>query len=351
MKKFLRDRKNSQSKHSKPLVSAPASLAPPASAETPLYARFARNQDGSSKPIVSEPARLSSKISFSRGSTHSGKSGGGQDRQSKVLSRMPSRQDQVQSKPNMLSSPPTRSSSRVAPPPKTEPLPVPAHVSGTAFPRMSSYESPRPGQTWYSQSPSTHASSSRVQLPATRDRTDSSGSESYAPPPRPLVVRNGDPEILSTASLTESSLSKTQPPPPAPTLPASPPMQYGRLHQTGFALHDPRAQPHHTSSQQSPLHNNAGASRSRYPAVEPPSSTSYTPNRPAYTQHAASESQAESSVPSILHQPPQRATSLLATPSVTRKKYSPLAAFGLPVSPTASMTPSSSMQPEPVSSV
>ncbi|GJE92485.1 hypothetical protein PsYK624_086390 [Phanerochaete sordida] len=98
MKKFLRGRKNSQTQESKPVVSAPVRLAsapvPTSAPETPLYARFAstsRSEDGHSKPIVAEPKALSSKTSFSRFSI---RSLSGQDRQSRVLSRKSSRQEQ-----------------------------------------------------------------------------------------------------------------------------------------------------------------------------------------------------------------------------------------------------------------
>lgn len=369
MKKFLRGRKNSQTQESKPAVSAPVRLAPvpapipsEAAPDTPLYARFAtttpdsRPQDAQSKPFVQEPRGLSSKTSSSRFSL---RSSGGQDRQSRVLSRKSSRQEQVQSKPTVLTNPPTLSSSRVAPPPvlKQEP----ARVSSTAFPRTSSYEDARPVQGLYAPPPppAMDHNSSYMHLPPSRPRTDSSGSESYAPPRRPLVVRNGGPETSSTTSFSESAVSKAAPPVPALPTPASPPTQYSRLNHTGFAPEDPSVQASRSYQQQPALRPAAGASRSRYPTVEPSSSTSYTPSRPTYNDHhhtppAEPIPQAGPSaqpLPQVPQAAPQRATSLLSTPSVTRRKYSPMAAFGLPVAASTSMATSSSMQTEAVSSI
>jgi hypothetical protein len=373
MKKFLRDRKNSIDTKSKPIVSAPTPLG---SAEPPLYARFAttaRDQDAAEKSVVSGPMQLSSKTSVNRGH-NAGTSrsvGGGHDRHSKVLTKMPSRPEQVQSPPQVIASPPTRSSSRVPVPPLAPPKPAP--MPHAAASRMPSYESRKTRQSVYSQPAEMEASSSRVQLPDSISKDDSLDSDSYIAPPRPLVVRNIDPETSSTTSRSESGTGPTgRLPTQAPASPTYITTQQTRVQQIGYALHDPWSQPVQSSQVARPqpnLKNVATSPHLRYPAGESAHTTSYTPqavsshipHRPAQASliipPAASRETALASVlPS--YSPPQSpqtrpVPSLLSTPSVTRRKYSPMAAFGLSTSssvePSTLITPSSSTQVEPVS--
>ncbi|KIP09386.1 hypothetical protein PHLGIDRAFT_335435 [Phlebiopsis gigantea 11061_1 CR5-6] len=404
MKRLLRDRKSSLSSKSKPvIVSGPTALSATPPTETPLYARFAssqQRQDGHNKPVVSGPAGLSSKTSFSRGTSSAGRQHG-QEGHSNVLRRKQSRQEQVQSTPQVISSPPARSSSRVAP-----------HLSSSP-PKQSSYaqgHEPRQGQPLYSQSTEATASSSRTPLHARtqsgplysinpsqttfpqmqsseswRDRTqptlpqaglsglqvsemtdkmDSFDSDSELQPPRFLVVRNGDPETSSTTSRS-SSVPRDPAPPVNERTPTKvrPTSQYSPqsttpLDRAGFTLHDHGIQPlpSHVSATQAPRSepiSTASPSWTQYPNTAS-NAASYTPSRQApqpdiaQTESPSFPMASSSSSPSFQSQR-KPAPSLLATPSFTRKKYSPLAAFGLPVSANTSMTTSSSMQGEPVS--
>ena len=404
MKRLLRDRRSSLSSKSKPaVVSAPAPLAATPPTETPLYARFAspkQGHDGHSKPVVSAPTNLSSKTSFSRGSSVSAGRNHGPEGHSNILSRKQSRQEQVQSTPKVITSPPVRSTSRAAPqlsssPPKpssyaqghegpqqalysqhteaaastsrtqlharTQGSPMPSvNPSQTTFPRMQSYESwrDRPQPTL------PEARFSGLQLPEVVDKMESFDSDSELQPPRPLVVRNGDPETSSTTS--RSSSVPYDPAPPArehtPTK-ARPTSQYSPqptepLHQTSFAFYDHGIQPlpAHVSASQAqrpdPI-STASSSWTQYPNA-PSHIATYTPShQTSHTDMVLPESPSSPMAPSPStptfqsHRKP--APSLLATPSITRKKYSPLAAFGLPVSASTSMGTSSSMQGEPVS--
>ena len=394
MKKLLRERKSSISSKSKPVVSAPAPLA---SAETPLYTRFAttqQGQDGQSRPAVSGPTHLSSKTSFSRSFSLVANRGTGQERHSQVLSRKSSRQDEVQSTSKVLSSLPARSSSRVT---ATAGLASVGHIhterngtqqgrttnehnfetevgssntqlysripgmtafppgsSQTTFPRMYSYESQRQDGLTYPE-----VTSSRTQLPELPDKTDSLDSDSDFQPPRPLVVRNRDPETSSATSLSSAPKvpvsSTAGEPPSAQGIPIPGPSHYNEIHHTdgaanGHVAQFPPSYVPDVESRHSGPASTVVTSRLEYPTASS-IATSYTPNDQEQQPKPVPPKEFQAQVASFAFDPVQRtaAPTLLATPSIIRKRYSPLAAFGLPVGASTSVSASSSIQAEPVS--
>lgn len=375
MKKLFRDRKLSIESKTRPAVSAPAPLGstPP---DTPLYARFAsshRPQDGPTKPTVSGPMHLLSRASFSRGHNgassrgsegHNGAPSRGSEGQARALNRMPSRQEQLQSQAKVLPTPPARTTSRAKWSAAATPEPaIPTAASTTSFPRTDSYESRNTSQDKFSFPAAPTASSSRVQLPPPEplSRPDSIGSDSYITPPRALVVRNGDPETSSSTSVSEIAASRpaTTPRPPAHT-PTS--AQYDRFLQNGFDLHDPGTQQAPSGSRQSP-----SASPSHETPLSSPLASDRRDRQPATGRQAASRQESRSQYPSPPPKAPTIGTSasgsssnltpapaapsLLATPSIARRKYSPLAAFGLPVAQASANAspPPPSTHTEPVS--
>lgn len=374
MKRLFRDRKLSIDSKSKPSVSAPAPLA---SADTPLYSRFAsanRGQDNggpSAKPTVSGPKHLSAKTSFSRRSvggvpTTNAKSREA-ERHSKVISRMPSGTREEEVKPEVNPSFPNRHSFRAEPAvvkvSPTQSEPHPARTNGNAyrmeFPRVRALNTADsaviPPEVDLSQPQRWRADS---------QSSDGSNSSSYSPPRRTLVVRNQDPESDSLADIPSS------PPPPSqyhtvqysPSVPSlqrtldvsSPTSQYARLLHTGFDLSETHysevttSDPHLSTSRRPPgsVTSPAFSHQLNSPA------TNVQQHRRSFTPATHGQSEQSAVVPSVpsqqqiehsqTHSPgivtAHRRPSLLSISGVTRKKYSPLAAFGLPVSQVNSMS-------------
>ncbi|KAI0343841.1 hypothetical protein BDW22DRAFT_1212341 [Trametopsis cervina] len=391
MKKLFRDRKTSIDSKPRPVVSIPAPLG---GADTPLYARFAtvtRGQDGGSptKPVVSGPMQLSSRASFSRGQSNGAaaapvgvKSRGG-ERQAhgtgpilgrssqdavkpQKLHRMPSkagqemasppsinRMAQMEQRPQVIASPPLNQSSRPLPasPIRDEPW--------GAYPHIQSPVPPTNG--YYGQNP---PASRLERMPTESASSLTSDSFSYSPPHRQLVVRNFDPDNDSLPDAVvrptpATGYSYPQAPLSPPVLPkpldiSSPLLRPSHLHQSGFDLQPPPLS--HTATKEHrypgpsraahiPVHDhkpsvsniplNNGIASSSIPQHPPQPTLHNTRTAPLHTpaldQHDSHESRPQP--------PPNRQASLLATPSVRRKKYSPLAAFGLPATQTGS-TPS-----------
>ena len=238
-------------------------------------------------------------------------------------------------------SPTTRADPRLSPPHKQPQVYAPNGISpqGLMVPRME----------W---TPSQSTSS----------LTSASDSISYSPLPKQLVVRNFDPENDSLASSiarpahlsdqrnnhTQSASSPPVPPKPLEVispfarpsplspdsqsrpLPASQDARYHNssrttsrhTHTNGQNVNGPHhhASPHTSNTPSSPSYSHFPQS-----ALSPPSPTRPLPSRPQDAQRH----DPDNALPGA---PPVRKVSLLSTPSVSRRKYSPLAAFGLPVS-------------------
>lgn len=377
MKRLFRDRKPSLDSKTKPLASPPAPLA---ASETPLFTRYAsgsRGTDGGSssptKHSVSGPMQLSAKTSLSRRGSRAAvaSDGGGREAQGydKVLSRMPSRTVQEAVKPKVNPSSATRYPARPE-------LGVAGAASAPLGPVSPPANQPRhdfnfpSAQTVNSaDSSSYHRNSSNAFGRARPDSStsNSSDSSSYAPPPRTLVVRNQDPSsaslsrvsfphgltseyselkhVPSTSSIRNSSVFS-----PAPEIVA--------LVQTGFDLGEPdysEAVPAYprssiwsppTGSPTSPTHRptaSASVPRPQKSFVSGSYSQQVHPP-PGHPQAETASQQQEPARHNIYNNSaPRRQTSLLSTPSVTRRKYSPMAAFGLPqASPNASFVVSPS---------
>ncbi|KAI0087201.1 hypothetical protein BDY19DRAFT_307605 [Irpex rosettiformis] len=367
-------------------------------AETPLYARFAslhRSHDhgGPSKPVVSGPMQLSSKPSLSRTSANGTAPAKSKEGIGRILSR-----NQESSKPNVLhkrfsrnsqevdqqalngmyskSSREEQRASIVASPPRQIPRQVlPEPISPVraepqvAFPHKLSQEYVRNGF-----SPQGLVVPRMEWTPSQSTSSLTSGSDSilYSPLPKQLVVRNFDPENDSLASsvarpthLEEHNHSQPVSSPPIPPKPlevTSPFARSAPLHPSSLGS---EPQNHTVSSPQD----------SRYPGPSRPaldhgfangqnSNGSHNHSLP-HTSNISSSASYSQPLPSVAspsyparplpsrpqdthrHEPnnddppaapPVRKVSLLSTPSVTRRKYSPLAAFGLPVSQVDSST-------------
>ncbi|KAI0700293.1 hypothetical protein BC835DRAFT_444156 [Cytidiella melzeri] len=404
MKKLFRDRKPSIDSKAKPAIQGHATLA---STEPPLYARFSsvqRGQDngGPTKPIVSGPMQLSSRPSLSKGSSSAAapvlaSKSKEAEKETKDMGRMPSRTSQDTQKPqimkgskmpnrmsqegirsqmlNGLSSRTTRAEERqqvvTSLPPRRSSRPLPTapiyddpHI---AFPRMQSLEYNRSGP------PSEALVAPRLDWAPTGSSSSlASDSVSYSPPLRQLVVRNFDPENDSLAdSIVRPAHTTVHSPPQHVLSPrvepgtlgvSSPLSQPAPLRPSGFDTKDqPRSPPapsdfrDPTPLRTAPIPVNDHVPRnfdhppalsnslSSVPHSQPESHSVLHPSKPPPSRPQDTHRDDSVHVPTA--ELPVRKVSLLSTPSITRKKYSPLAAFGLSVSdanPTSNPTASTS---------